>query len=389
MISTSGLNISIARIAWLFLVALMLAGCGKKEVAVPPAAPATGLAVATDPEKVLNIYNWSDYIADDTVKNFESRYGIKVNYDVFDSNELVETKMLAGSSGYDIVVPSSQFMERQVKAGVFARLDKTLLTNIGNLDPATLKQVAMYDPDNQHAIPYMWSTDGIGYNVDKVKQFAPDAPLDSWSLVLDPKYASKLKGCGISVLDAASDIRSIVLIYLGKDPNSQGPEDLKLVEDQLMKIRPYIRKINSSQYIEDLANGDLCVAIGYNGDVLQARDRALEAGNGINIAYAIPKEGSIVTIDTMVIPADAKHPKNAHLFMNYLMEPKVAAANSNKVNYANGNTASESFLNESVKNDPAVYPNAEIKAKLTPELSVADDYNRLLTRTWTRFQTGK
>ena len=389
MISTSGLNISIARIAWLFLVALMVAGCGKKEVAVPPAAPATGLAVATDPEKVLNIYNWSDYIADDTVKNFESRYGIKVNYDVFDSNELVETKMLAGSSGYDIVVPSSQFMERQVKAGVFARLDKTLLTNIGNLDPATLKQVAMYDPDNQHAIPYMWSTDGIGYNVDKVKQFAPDAPLDSWSLVLDPKYASKLKGCGISVLDAASDIRSIVLIYLGKDPNSQGPEDLKLVEDQLMKIRPYIRKINSSQYIEDLANGDLCVAIGYNGDVLQARDRALEAGNGINIAYAIPKEGSIVTIDTMVIPADAKHPKNAHLFMNYLMEPKVAAANSNKVNYANGNTASESFLNESVKNDPAVYPNAEIKAKLTPELSVADDYNRLLTRTWTRFQTGK
>lgn len=389
MISTSGLNISIARIAWLFLVALMVAGCGKKEVVVPPAAPATGLAVATDPEKVLNIYNWSDYIADDTVKNFESRYGIKVNYDVFDSNELVETKMLAGSSGYDIVVPSSQFMERQVKAGVFARLDKSLLTNIGNLDPATLKQVAMYDPDNQHAIPYMWSTDGIGYNVDKVKQFAPDAPLDSWSLVLDPKYASKLKGCGISVLDAASDIRSIVLIYLGKDPNSQSPEDLKLVEDQLMKIRPYIRKINSSQYIEDLANGDLCVAIGYNGDVLQARDRALEAGNGINIAYAIPKEGSIVTIDTMVIPADAKHPKNAHLFMNYLMEPKVAAANSNKVNYANGNTASEPFLNESVKNDPAVYPNAEIKAKLTPELSVADDYNRLLTRTWTRFQTGK
>ncbi len=389
MISTSGLNICIARIAWLFLVALMVVGCGKKEVVVPPAAPATGLAVATDPEKVLNIYNWSDYIADDTVKNFESRYGIKVNYDVFDSNELVETKMLAGSSGYDIVVPSSQFMERQVKAGVFARLDKSLLTNIGNLDPATLKQVAMYDPDNQHAIPYMWSTDGIGYNVDKVKQFAPDAPLDSWSLVLDPKYASKLKGCGISVLDAASDIRSIVLIYLGKDPNSQSPEDLKLVEDQLMKIRPYIRKINSSQYIEDLANGDLCVAIGYNGDVLQARDRALEAGNGINIAYAIPKEGSIVTIDTMVIPADAKHPKNAHLFMNYLMEPKVAAANSNKVNYANGNTASEPFLNESVKNDPAVYPNAEIKAKLTPELSVADDYNRLLTRTWTRFQTGK
>ena len=382
----------ISRLAWLTLAAMSLAACSKKEEVAPASsssAPAAQAAVVTDDEKVLNVYNWSDYIADDAVKNFEERYGIKVNYDVFDSNELVETKMLAGSSGYDIVVPSSQFMERQVKAGVFAKLDKSLLPNISNLDPATLKQVAMYDPGNEHAVPYMWSTDGIGYNVDKVKKLIPDAPLDSWSLVLDPKYAAKLKDCGISILDAASDIRSIALIYLGKDPNSQSPEDLKLVEAQLMKIRPYVRKINSSQYIEDLANGDLCVAIGYNGDVLQARDRALEAGNGINIAYAIPKEGSIVTIDTMVIPGDAKHPKNAHLFMNYLMEPKVAAANSNKVNYANGNTASEPFLNESVKNDPAVYPTAEIKAKLTPELSVADDYNRLLTRTWTRFQTGK
>ena len=379
----------LVKLVWMTLVVL-LSACSKKEAApAQSAASATVVTAVTDDEKVLNVYNWSDYIADDTVKNFEAKYGVKVNYDVFDSNELVETKMLAGSSGYDIVVPSSQFMERQVKAGVFAKLDKSLLTNIGNLDPATLKQVAMYDPGNEHAIPYMWSTDGIGYNVDKVKKLIPDAPVDSWALIFDPKYAAKLKDCGISILDAPSDIRSIVLIYLGKDPNSQNPEDLKLAESQLMKIRPYVRKINSSQYIEDLANGDLCVALGYNGDVLQARDRAFEAKNGINIAYVIPKEGSIVTIDTMVIPADAKHPKNAHLFMNYLMEPEVAAANSNKVNYANGNTASEAFLNESVKNDPAVYPTAEIKAKLTPELSVADDYNRLLTRTWTRFQTGK
>lgn len=379
----------LVKLVWMTL-AVLLSACSKKEAApAQSAASATVVTAVTDDEKVLNVYNWSDYIADDTVKNFEAKYGVKVNYDVFDSNELVETKMLAGSSGYDIVVPSSQFMERQVKASVFAKLDKSLLTNIGNLDPATLKQVAMYDPGNEHAIPYMWSTDGIGYNVDKVKKLIPDAPVDSWALIFDPKYAAKLKDCGISILDAPSDIRSIVLIYLGKDPNSQNPEDLKLAEAQLMKIRPYVRKINSSQYIEDLANGDLCVALGYNGDVLQARDRAFEAKNGINIAYVIPKEGSIVTIDTMVIPADAKHPKNAHLFMNYLMEPEVAAANSNKVNYANGNTASEAFLNESVKNDPAVYPTAEIKAKLTPELSVADDYNRLLTRTWTRFQTGK
>lgn len=376
-------------LAWLMLP-LALVACSKKQEAVTsPVSTGAAVSALTDDEKVLNVYNWSDYIAEDTVKNFEAKYGIKVNYDVFDSNELVETKMLSGSSGYDIVVPSSQFMERQVKAGVFAKLDKSLLPNLSHLDPTTVKQVAMYDPNNEHAVPYMWSTDGIGYNVDKVKQLAPDAPLDSWALIFDPKYAAKLKDCGISILDTASDIRSIVLLYLGKDPNSQSPEDLKLVEAQLMKIRPYVRKINSSQYIEDLANGDLCVAIGYNGDVLQARDRAFEAKNGINIAYVIPKEGSIVTIDTMVIPADAKHQKNAHLFMNYLMEPEVAAANSNKVNYANGNVASEKFLNESVKNDPAVYPTAEIKAKLTPELSIADEYNRLLTRTWTRFQTGK
>jgi putrescine transport system substrate-binding protein len=308
---------------------------------------------------------------------------------VFDSNELVETKMLAGSTGYDIVVPSSQFMERQVKIGVFQKLDKGLLPNVSNLDPTTVKQVAMYDPGNEHAIPYMWSTDGIGYNVDKVKKILPDVPLDSWALLLDPKYASKLASCGISILDAASDMRSIVLMYLGKDANSQDANDLKEVEATLLKIRPYVRKINSSQYIEDLANGDICIAVGYNGDVLQARDRAVEAGKGINVAYLIPKEGSIVTIDTMVIPADAKHPKNAHLFMNYLMDPQVAAANSNKVNYANGNTASEQFLKDTVKNDPGVYPTAEVKAKLVPELSVGDDYNKLLTRTWTRFTTRK
>ncbi|MGC3982182.1 MAG: polyamine ABC transporter substrate-binding protein [Steroidobacteraceae bacterium] len=386
--SAQSLTPSLAvKLACMGVTALMLAACSKKEEAAAPVAAAAG--PATDDEKVLNVYNWSDYIAEDTVKNFEDKYGIKVNYDTFDSNELVESKMLTGSTGYDIVVPSSQFMERQVKVGVFQKLDKSLLPNLSNLDSTTVKQVAMYDPGNEHAVPYMWSTDGIGYNVDKVKKLVPDAPLDSWALLLDPKYAAKLKGCGISILDAASDIRSIVLIYLGKDPNSQDPNDLKAVEDTLMKIRPYVRKINSSQYINDLANGDLCIAVGYNGDVLQARDRAKEAGKGVNVAYVIPKEGSIVTINTMVIPADAKHPKNAHLFMNYLMEPQVAAANSNAVNYANGNTASEQFIKEEVKSDPGVYPTAEIKAKLVPELSVADDYNRLLNRTWTRFQTGK
>jgi putrescine transport system substrate-binding protein len=235
----------------------------------------------------------------------------------------------------------------------------------------------------------MWGTIGIGYNVDKVKQIMPDAPVDSWALVLDPQYASKFESCGISILDSPAEIRSSVLIYLGKDANSLDSEDLKLVEAQLLKIRPYVRKINSSQYIEDLANGDVCIAVGYSGDVLQSRDRAAEAANGVTVAYSVPKEGANMWFDMMAIPADAKHPKNAHLFMDYLLQPEVAAANSNAVNYANGNLASEQFIDASVKNDPGVYPPAEVKAKLSPQLAVPDDYNKLLTRIWTRFQTGK
>ncbi|MGD9842268.1 MAG: polyamine ABC transporter substrate-binding protein [Steroidobacteraceae bacterium] len=368
-------------------LAMQLAGCSKKEEV--PAAPVADTAVMTDDEKVLNVYNWSDYIADDTVKNFEAKYGIKVNYDVFDSNEVVETKLLAGNTGYDLVIPTAPFMERQIKAGVFQKLDKSLLKNIGNMDTDIMRRVALHDPDNAYAVPYMWGTDGIGYNVEKIKKIMPNAPVDSWALVLDPTYAAKFKDCGISILDAPTDIRSIVLMYLGKEPNSQDAEDLKLVEAQLMRIRPYVRKINSSQYIEDLANGDLCIAVGYSGDVLQSRDRAAEAANGVTVAYSVPKEGTVIWFDMMSIPADAKHPKNAHLFMDYLMQPEVAAANSNAVNYANGNLASEPYIDDVVKNDPGVYPPAEVKAKLAPELAVADDYNRLLTRTWTRFQTGK
>ncbi|WP_300318323.1 polyamine ABC transporter substrate-binding protein [Accumulibacter sp.] len=379
----------LARLACLTAAALLLTACGKEAEVTPPPATAARTGVAADTEKVLNVYNWSDYIDPDTVKNFEARYGIKVNYDVFDSNEVVETKLLAGNTGYDLVMPSAQFMERQIKAGVFRKLDKAALKNLGNMDPAIMQRVAQHDPNNDYAIPYMWGTDGIGYNVDKLKQIMPDAPVDSWALVLDPKYASKFKDCGISILDAASDIRSIVLIYLGKDPNSQDPNDLKLVEEQLMKIRPYVRKINSSQYIEDLANGDLCIAVGYSGDVLQARDRAREAGKGVKVAYSLPKEGTIIWFDMMVIPADAKHPGNAHLFIDYLMQPEVAAANSNAVHYPNGNLASEQFIKAEVKNDPSVFPSAEVKARLSPELAVGDDYNRQLTRTWTRFQTGQ
>lgn len=375
----AGVALSVAGAA----VLVLLTACGKKNADHGAASDA-----ASD-EKVLNIYNWSDYIAPDTIKNFEAKYGIKVNYDVFDANEVVQTKLLAGHTGYDVVVPSAQFMERQIKAGVFATLDKTKFKNLGNLDPAIMQRVALHDPNNAHGVPYMWGTDGIGYNVDKIKQILPNAPLDSWALVFDPQYAAKFKDCGISLLDAPADIRSIVLIYLGKNPNSQDAEDLKAVEQQLMKIRPYIRKINSSQYIEDLANGDLCIAVGYSGDVLQSRDRAREAGKGVNVAYSLPKEGSIMWFDMMVIPADAPHVNNAHLFIDYMLEPQVAAANSNAVHYPNGNLASEAFIKPEVKNDPSVFPSEAAKATLSPELATNDQYERLLTRTWTRFQTGQ
>ena len=370
--------------------ALWLAACSKQEEAAAPAAEASSAAaVAMDDEKVLNVYNWSDYIAEDTIPNFEAKYGIKVNYDVFDSNEVVETKLLAGSTGYDLVVPSSNFMARQLQAGVFQKLDKSLLPNLSNMDPAVMKTVAGYDPGNEHSVPYMIGPDVIGYNVEKIKSIMPDAPTDSWALLFDPKYAAKFKSCGISILDAPTDMRSLVLIYLGKDANSQSEEDLKAAEDVLMGIRPYVRKINSSQYIEDLANGDVCIAVGYSGDVLQSRDRADEAGNGVKVGISIPKEGTVVAFDMLVIPADAKHPKNAQLFMNYLMDPEVAAKNTNAVHYANGNLASEKFIDADVLSDPAVYPPAEVKARFSPELPVSDDYNRLLTRAWTRFQTGK
>ncbi len=365
-------------------VVLVLAGCGGggDQAAQSPAA-------AGAEEKVLNVYNWSDYIAEDTIANFTAKTGIKVNYDVFDSNEVLETKLLAGNTGYDVVVPSAQFMERQIKAGVFQKIDKSKLPNLANMDPEITQRVALHDPGNEYSINYFWGTDGIGYNEAKIKAIMPDAPVDSWRLIFDPAVAAKFKDCGISILDAPSDVRSIVLAILGKDPNSQDAADLALVEERLLAIRPFFRKINSSQYIEDLANGDICIAVGYSGDVLQARDRAVEAGQGTVIKYSIPKEGTVIWFDMLTIPSDAKHVGNAHLFIDYLMDPQVAANNSNTVKYANGNAASFQFVSDVVKNDPSVYPTAEVKAKLFPELATNEEYTRLLTRAWTRFSTGQ
>jgi len=365
-------------------VALALAACGKKEEtqqAQQAAAPAAE-------EKVLHVFNWSDYIAEDTIKNFEDKTGIKVTYDVFDSNDVLETRLLAGNSGFDVVVPSASFLERQIKAGVFQKLDKSQIPNLSNMDPDIMQRVALHDPENAHSVPYLWGTTGIGYNEARIKKILGDTPLDSWSFVFDPKLAAKFKDCGISVLDAPDELLKITLAWMGRDPNSEKEEDLKAAEEKLMAIRPFIRKIHSSQYIEDLANGDLCLAVGWSGDILQSRDRAAEAGQGVVIKYAIPKEGTIVWFDMLAIPADAKHPKNALAFIDYLMDPQVAANNSNFVNYANGNASSLAMVNDEVKNDPGIYPTPEVKAKLFPSLAYGEDFTRLMTRMWTRFTTG-
>jgi len=371
------------------LAASTLVACGKKpeqaastEAAQAPAAPAAE-------EKVVNVYNWSDYIDPATVEQFTAETGIKVNYDVFDSNEVLETKLLAGKTGYDVVVPGAAFMERQIKAGVFRKLDRSLLTNWSNLDPEILERVALHDPGNEYSVNHMWGTTGIGYNVGKVKAIDPNAPVDSWNLILDPAQVAKYKDCGVSVLDAPTEMLKVVLAWKGKDPNSQDPADLQVAEDALMAIRPFVRMIHSSNYIDALANGEICLAVGWSGDVLQSRDRAAEAGQGVEVAFSVPKEGTIIWFDMYAIPADAPHPSNAHAFINFMMKPEVAAANSNFVNYATGNAASLPLVDESVRNDPGVYPPAEVKAKLFPDLAASDDFTRLVNRSWTRFTTGQ
>ncbi|MDE0445483.1 MAG: polyamine ABC transporter substrate-binding protein [Spirochaetaceae bacterium] len=340
-------------------------------------------------ERVLNVYNWSDYIAEDTIADFEERTGIKVNYDVFDSNEVLEAKLLAGNSGYDVVVPAASFLERQIRAGIFARLDKDRLANYGNLDAAILERVAAHDPGNEHAVPYMWGTTGFGYNVAKVNAVLPDAPTDSWGMLFDPEVVAKLAPCGVTVLDAPTEVFANLMGYLGRDPNSEDAADLEAFTEHMLLIRPHIRYFHSSQNINDLANGEICVAMGWSGDMLIARDRAAEAGQGVEVAYTIPREGAVIWFDTLAIPSDAPHPDNAHLFLDYMMEPEVAAAVSNYVFYANANRASLPHVDEEVKTDPAIYPSVEVKDNLFADLADSAEFTRLLTRAWTTVKTGR
>ena len=361
---------------------LLLAACGGK----PDDSAASGTS-ATE-EKILNVYNWADYIEPKVLEDFQKETGIKVRYDVFDSNEVLETKLLTGDSGYDVVVPSAYFLERQIKAGVFRTLDKTQLPHLQNQDPELQAVVAKHDPDNAHSVIYMWGTTGIGYDALKIRAIMPDAPVDSWNLILDPKIVARFKDCGVSVLEDPTDMVATVLLWLGKDPNSESAADLALAEARLLAIRPYIRTITSSTYTDDLANGEICLTVGYSGDILQARDRAAEAGRKADIRYSIPREGAILWFDTLAIPADARHPRNAHAFIDYLLRPEVAAANSNFIHYANANQASTALLDAALRNDPGIYPTPEVKAHLRPNLSKSAEFTRELNRAWTRFTTG-
>ena len=342
-------------------------------------------------EKILNIYNWSDYIAEDTIPRFEKATGIDVHYDVYDSNEVLEAKLLAGGSGYDLVVPSaSPYLARQAQAGVYLPIDKSRLKNYGNLDPQILAAAAKADPGNRFGVPYLWGTTGIGYNRAMVKAaLGPDAPTGSAALLFDPANAKKLASCGISLLDSAQEIFPAALAYLGRDPLSRDPADLARAAAAVTAIRPYIRKFHSSQYINDLANGDICVAWGYSGDVIQARNRAREAKNGIDIAYSVPKEGAMIWIDMMAIPKDAPHPANALAFIDYVLEGKTIAEISNAVAYANPNLAATPFVDKSLLDDPGIYPPPDVRARLYFDLPVSPQYERARTRAWTRVKTGE
>ena len=366
---------------------LALSGCGDRKApsgAVSGSAPGPAAA-----EKALNLYIWSDYLAANTLPDFEKQTGIKVHAAYFDTNETLETKLLAGSSGFDVVVPTASYFERQIKAGVYLPLDKSKLPNLRYMDGLLMSKVAQHDPGNAHGVIYMWGTNGIGYNEKLIKALMPKAPLDSWRLVFDPAVASKVAKCGISVLDSPAEMIRAVYSYLGKDPNSQSPDDLVQAEATLLKIRPFIRNINSSEYIEALANGDICIAVGYNGDVLQARDRAREAGKGIEIKYAVPKEGSILWFDMLGIPKDAPHPDSAYAFLNYIMTPKVIAEISNFKRYANADAQAQSLLDPAVRDDPAIYPPVEQREKLAVQLADSADQTRAITRVWQKFKTGQ
>jgi putrescine transport system substrate-binding protein len=364
---------------WAFCAALVACGGGAQgSGSTPPPAE----------EPVLNIYNWYDYISPEVVHQFSARYGIQVHYDVFDSNNTLSAKLLAGHSGYDVVFPSGAYLETLIAAGVFRPLDKSLLPHLKNLDSNIMQRLATHDPGNAHAVVYAWGITGIAYDEAKVRARLPQGPVDSWSLFFDPALAARLADCGIGLYESPNVILPSVLAWLGEAPNSEDPQLLERAENALLAVRPYIRKISTGSLVDDLSNGELCLIIASNGDAMQAQERTRIAANGIQVRYSIPREGAVMWFDAAAIPADAPHPRNAHLFIDFLLDPTIAARNSNTVRFPNGNAASQPLLPAELTN-AAIFPTDERARHLIPERAKSEAYGRLQTRAWTRFRTGK
>jgi putrescine transport system substrate-binding protein len=350
---------------------------------------AAALMASAAAAQEVRVYNWSDYIDEDLLTKFEQETGIDLVYDVFDSNEVLETKMLAGGSGYDVVVPSGTFLQRQITAGAFQKLDMSKLPNSENLWDVIEDRLKKYDPNNEYAVNYMWGTTGIGVNVNKVKEvLGEDAPMGSLALIFEPENMEKLQECGVHFLDAPAEMIPAALAYLGEDPDAQDPEVIEKAEPVLSAVAPYVQKFHSSEYINALANGDICVAFGWSGDILQARDRAAEAENGVEIAYNAPSEGALMWFDNMAIPVDAPNPEAAHTFINFILDAQNMADASNYVYYANGNLASQEFLEEDVIGDPAIYPDEETLKNLYTTSPYGPKVQRTVTRMWTRIKSG-
>lgn len=348
----------------------------------------TGWGVHAEEEKILNVYNWADYIAPDTITNFETEFGIKVNYDLYDSTEIVEAKLLAGKTGYDVVVHAVRYSARLIPIGIYQPLDKTRLPLWDNLNPWVLEAMAMYDPDNRYGFPYMWGTTGFAYNIDMINKRMPDAPLDSGDMIFKPEIAAKFSDCGISVLDEPTDVIPLAMLYLDHDPNSMDPAHISEVENLLKSVRPFIRYFSSSRMISDLANEELCIAMSWSGDYAQAMQRTIEVGADVKLAYTIPEEGTVIWFDGVFIPADAPHPGNAHLFINYLLRPEVIAEISNYTRYANANRSAKAIMPAEVVEDPAVYPTTEQLETMETGFIFGPKLERRRTRAWSRIKTG-
>lgn len=366
----------VARLGGLLAALLGLAGCGDA------GSPAAG---AADGDRVVNFYNWSDYIDPETLPAFEAETGISVQYDVYDSNDVLQGKLLAGRTGYDIVVPTGNFFQVQRQAGLFLELDRSRLANYGNLDPEIMAKLEPLDPGNRYAVPYAWGTNGLGINLTEVEARLEDPPLDSWDLLFDPENAAQLADCGIALLDAGDEVNEIALNYLGLSPDSEDLEELRQASELVAGIRPYVRYFHSSQYIDDFANGEVCLVLGWSGDLYQAIDDAVD---GIELDYVIPKEGTIIWFDLLAIPADAPHPDAAHALIDYLLRPEVAARITNHTYFPSGNAASLPMVNPAIRDDPNIYPPPPVMQRLFPNPVKPPDYVRARNRLWTQLKTG-